>query len=597
MESIFPFFQVEGMKSKEGYVSAPEIKLEQVTDPTPPTQAKTGRRNSWSSGESTSSNRTDISTVVNAPTSVPITAPGSPDPDGSEASDSVLSDNDASQMTSNNIPSDIQSVPAKPTPATHQRPILKRPNLPPLNLNPQVGIDVDPDPATSLEKQGASKKESMKRQQVKTLIEMAKEQFPKKPADQTNNSQPCHGPPVVSAVTPFARKISQGAPHPSTVRPPHGVIPHHVHGSNPTDIDPRQSREVQMQPSRHISGPTNPIGQPPRHVYKEPPVHFQAGPPQQLPPRHENHRPIHHANYKMMPAHQHQQYSHRPSAAPTRPPHDLQRGHPSYPNYNPNMHMQHRLRMAHPHHQSHTEGYPHHQVAPVHNQPSPRIVPKHYKPVDGAPTNLPHAAEPSYQNPYHQKHPQHDMVYQPPHTSRHLTHPNPYQVNMQRQPYPQDQIQHQHQIRPQQHSAAQQHLQFQQQFTQQHPQQTVMRAVNHQLRPIHKPVPQQQQQQQQQHPPEHVDQQQIRSHPPHQPRFPSNTASHPVGTRYQQPPAAKTFHHDQSQQPSVQQPSNKASNAPVVNMGNPPMQKQIPPAPNQEKPLQVRFYLLDPPKR
>lgn len=50
------------------------------------------RRNSWSSVESTSSNRTDISTVVNAPTSMHNTAPGSPDPDGSEASDSDISD-------------------------------------------------------------------------------------------------------------------------------------------------------------------------------------------------------------------------------------------------------------------------------------------------------------------------------------------------------------------------------------------------------------------------------------------------------------------------------------------------------------------------
>ncbi|XP_065063973.1 uncharacterized protein LOC135690373 [Rhopilema esculentum] len=46
----------------------------------------------WSSKESSGSNQTDISTVVNPATSVPITAPGSPDPDGSEASDAEISE-------------------------------------------------------------------------------------------------------------------------------------------------------------------------------------------------------------------------------------------------------------------------------------------------------------------------------------------------------------------------------------------------------------------------------------------------------------------------------------------------------------------------
>lgn len=48
----------------------------------------------WSSKESSGSNQTDISTVVNPATSVPITAPGSPDPDGSEASDDGISENE-----------------------------------------------------------------------------------------------------------------------------------------------------------------------------------------------------------------------------------------------------------------------------------------------------------------------------------------------------------------------------------------------------------------------------------------------------------------------------------------------------------------------
>ena len=48
----------------------------------------------WSSKDSSGSNQTDISTVVNPATSVPITAPGSPDPDGSEASDGAASENE-----------------------------------------------------------------------------------------------------------------------------------------------------------------------------------------------------------------------------------------------------------------------------------------------------------------------------------------------------------------------------------------------------------------------------------------------------------------------------------------------------------------------
>ena len=45
------------------------------------------RHDSWSSEESVSSNHTDISTVVNAPTSMHNTAPASPIPDGSDESD------------------------------------------------------------------------------------------------------------------------------------------------------------------------------------------------------------------------------------------------------------------------------------------------------------------------------------------------------------------------------------------------------------------------------------------------------------------------------------------------------------------------------
>ena len=59
---------------------------------------KTGSNESpnrcWSSKDSSGSNQTDISTVVNPATSVPITAPGSPDPDGSEASDGEVSENE-----------------------------------------------------------------------------------------------------------------------------------------------------------------------------------------------------------------------------------------------------------------------------------------------------------------------------------------------------------------------------------------------------------------------------------------------------------------------------------------------------------------------
>ena len=69
-----------------------DIKHHPRTSQLAPPSNMVKRRNSWSSVESTSSNRTDISTVVNAPTSMHNTAPGSPDPDGSEASDSDISD-------------------------------------------------------------------------------------------------------------------------------------------------------------------------------------------------------------------------------------------------------------------------------------------------------------------------------------------------------------------------------------------------------------------------------------------------------------------------------------------------------------------------
>ena len=58
----------------------------------PDNQTSSACKGSWSSKESSGSNQTDISTVVVAPTSVPITAPGSPDPNGSDASESVGSD-------------------------------------------------------------------------------------------------------------------------------------------------------------------------------------------------------------------------------------------------------------------------------------------------------------------------------------------------------------------------------------------------------------------------------------------------------------------------------------------------------------------------
>lgn len=90
----------KGVKIVEGYNSAPEIKNQARNDTLlPPTPGVAKRRNSWSSVESASSINSHMSTVVNAPTSMHNTAPASPDPDGSEASDSIISEQEVDDDT------------------------------------------------------------------------------------------------------------------------------------------------------------------------------------------------------------------------------------------------------------------------------------------------------------------------------------------------------------------------------------------------------------------------------------------------------------------------------------------------------------------
>uniref|UniRef100_A0A7M5XAS1 Adenomatous polyposis coli protein n=2 Tax=Clytia hemisphaerica TaxID=252671 RepID=A0A7M5XAS1_9CNID len=131
------------------------------------------RRNSTSSLESAHSNRTDISTVVNAPMSMHNTAPASPDPDGSEISDSTVSENDESAEGTAGYapkPSDLTQPPRwHHTPDTDQQPSRMA------QQNEMVARQQSVQPPQN----------DFSR---KNLIQMAKEQFPKQ-----QTQPPLHG--------------------------------------------------------------------------------------------------------------------------------------------------------------------------------------------------------------------------------------------------------------------------------------------------------------------------------------------------------------------------------------------------------------------
>ena len=92
--SLIDFQQIEASDDKLGKPNAPfDEDHTQVIIGQDKVDSNESPNRCWSSKDSSGSNQTDISTVVNPATSVPITAPGSPDPDGSEASDDGVSEN------------------------------------------------------------------------------------------------------------------------------------------------------------------------------------------------------------------------------------------------------------------------------------------------------------------------------------------------------------------------------------------------------------------------------------------------------------------------------------------------------------------------
>ena len=260
------------------------------------------RRISNSSLESAHSNRTDISTVVNASMSMHNTAPASPDPDGSEISDSTISDNDEA-------PEGTAGYAPKPGEIGSQS-RWRHGSEQPSRLQ-QSDASVVPGSAQQVPNEGGGGPLSRK-----TFIQMVKEQFPK----QQNQQQQPHGgnEPVHHHMAPQPQQQSrypyghnqQQQHHGGPPPPRYGGNHHHpMHQQHP-DYQPPPSRHHYDHPSypHHVGPPANNsydrMGMQQQPGYGYPPSRHQQHPP---PQSHRFKPPTPHAKY---PPPQQQQLPH-----------------------------------------------------------------------------------------------------------------------------------------------------------------------------------------------------------------------------------------------------------------------------------------------
>lgn len=217
---------------------------------------KPARRDSVSSTGSTCSNRTDISTVVNAPTSMHNTAPASPDPAGSEVSDSDISEPDHLDASSDLPPSYSQPISPslsnersisndKRQPLPH-KPILRNRNEQSINISQQPVRNISqPNKVIGFSKEFKSTSDNeCQNNPVKTLIEMAKEQFPSKTSErqQNWNKEPSYNNNMQqSGSRPSIRKTGKEQ---SYSNPPPPVLHGHGYSPNHQNVDPQRYAAV-----------------------------------------------------------------------------------------------------------------------------------------------------------------------------------------------------------------------------------------------------------------------------------------------------------------------------------------------------------------
>lgn len=281
---------VGNKQTSQQHIDVPTSSYGQHTDKTQPASQPhkvTGgpnvnrRRNSCSSQESAASNRTDISTVVNTPMSMHNTAPASPDPNGSEATDSTVSDNE--EVTEGTAgyapkPSDMNSQQQRWHHDSEQPPRAQ-------------GGDAPSDSPMSR----------------KGLIQLAKEQFPKK-----NQPKPSHG-----GSHPTNQQSHHYHHH---QQPPSYHMPHQTHssshysGNHPTHPTPNQGY------SHHYSQPYQGYDRmntiPPSYGYPQNSVRHQQ--PQ-------SHMFNHHTRY---PPHENNDFRHHPTANGRHIPPSMNPRHP-----------------------------------------------------------------------------------------------------------------------------------------------------------------------------------------------------------------------------------------------------------------------------
>ena len=290
------------------------------------------RRISNSSLESANSNRTDISTVVNASMSMHNTAPASPDPDGSEVSDSTISDNDeATEGTAGYAP--------KPGEIGAQHRWHHGSDQPSRMPPPQQPIDTGTGLPPGVAQQGPNEGPGGPLSR-KNFIQMVKEQFPKQyqqqqhphegnepvhhhlppqqqqSQQQSNNRYPYHNPPQQHGGGRGGQApMRYGGPHHHQMQQQHSDYPSHPprhhydhpsfppHGSHPANNNnsydrmggmPQQHQPRYGYPSqRHQHAPP-----PQSHRFKAPPPHGRYPLPQQQQQSHDNPDfPIHGINH------------------------------------------------------------------------------------------------------------------------------------------------------------------------------------------------------------------------------------------------------------------------------------------------------------
>ena len=206
------------------------------------------RRISNSSLESANSNRTDISTVVNASMSMHNTAPASPDPDRSEVSDSTISDNDeATEGTAGYAPKPGEIGAQHRWHHGSEQPPRMAP--PPQQPN-DTGVGLPPGAAQQGPNEGPGGPLSRK-----NFIQMVKEQFPKQHQNQQQQQHTHEGnEPIHHHMTPPQQSQQQSNRYPYGHNPPQQ---HGGGGQPPMRYGGRGPHHHQMQQQQHSDYPTH----------------------------------------------------------------------------------------------------------------------------------------------------------------------------------------------------------------------------------------------------------------------------------------------------------------------------------------------------